>query len=278
MSSCVRTTVEAGVGSLVLDRPARFNALDVETARDYRQGGLRLARDPAVRCLVLWGAPGVFCSGADLKYIRDGGDEASLAYLKPDDPERAGHPGAVFQQILEYLHGTISELRRAPKPVIAAVDGIAAAGGFGLAMACDLVLASDRASFEWAYTRTALSGAESSTMLLPRLVGLRQAFGMILLNPRLTAEQARAAGLVNLVFPQASFADEVTQIARRLAEGPTAAYAAAKQLVNQATGLDRLDHHLDREIEALARSADSADFAEGLLAFFGKREPRFVGK
>ena len=271
----IRTEVEKGVGVLTIDRPERFNSLDVSTARDLRKAGLQLARDPAVRVVVLRGVPGIFCSGADLKYIRAGGDPAELAYLTPGARPVPLGPGEIFKQILEYLHATISEIRRAPKPFIAAVDGACAAGGLGLAMACDLVFASERATFEWAYAKTGLSGAESSTFFVPRLVGLRFAAEMLLLNPRLDAAAATRAGLVNAVFPVAGFDAEVRGMARRIAAGPTAAYAAAKQHFNEALNVDRLDHHLDRELEALVRSADSPEFAEGLDAFFARRAPRF---
>ena len=230
-----------------------------------------------MRVVVLRGAPGIFCSGADLKYIRAGGEPADLAYLTPGARPVPLGPGEIFKQILEYLHATISEIRRAPKPFIAAVDGACAAGGLGLAMACDLVFASERATFEWAYAKTGLSGAESSTFFVPRLVGLRFAAEMMLLNPRLDAAAARSAGLVNGVFAASGFDTEVDAVARRIAEGPTAAYAAAKQLFNESMGMDRLDHHLDRELEALVRSADSAEFSEGVEAFFARRAPRFLG-
>jgi 2-(1,2-epoxy-1,2-dihydrophenyl)acetyl-CoA isomerase len=250
----------------------------VQTARDLRKAGLGLARDEGVRCLVVRGVGGVFCSGADLKYIRAGGDSADLGYLSPEARGPTTGYGPIFKQILEYLHATISELRRAPKPVIAAVDGVAAAGGLGLAMACDLVVASERSVFEYAYFKTALCGAESSTFFLPKLVGLRRAMDLALLNPRLTARAAKDERLVSLVFPDATFDDEVMALARRLASGPTASYAAAKRLMNEAMGVDRLDFHLDRELDALERSADSRDFAEGLDAFFGKRAPHFEGR
>ena len=271
----IRSEVEKGVGVLTIDRRERFNSLDVSTARDLRKAGLQLARDPAVRVVVLRGVPGSFCSGADLKYIRAGGDQAELAYLTPGGRAVPLGPGEIFKQILEYLHATISEIRRSPKPFIAAVDGACAAGGLGLAMACDLVFASERATFEWAYAKTGLSGAESSTFFVPRLVGLRFAAEMLLLNPRLDAAAARSAGLLNEVFPVSGFDTEVEAVARRIAAGPTAAYAAAKQLFNEAMGVDRLDHHLDRELEALVRSADSPEFVEGLEAFFDRRAPRF---
>lgn len=274
----IHTSIDQGVGVLAIDRPHRLNALDVRTARDLRKAGLALARDPAVRVLVLRGVSGAFCTGADLKYIRAGGEPADLGYLQPEARAIPAGPGEIFKQILEYLHATISELRRAPKPVIAAVDGVAAAGGFGLAMSCDLVLASGRASFEYAYFKTGLCGAESSTFFLPKLVGLRRAMDLALLNPRLDAARAHALGLVSEVYPTEGFDEAVKAVAARLAAGPTGAYAAAKRLMNEAVGGERLDYHLDRELEALVASADSADFREGLEAFFAKRPPAFGSK
>jgi 2-(1,2-epoxy-1,2-dihydrophenyl)acetyl-CoA isomerase len=287
----IRIDVDGAVGTITIDRRERFNSLDVETARDLRKAGLQLARDNSIRAVVLRGNGGVFCSGADLKYIRGGGDAAGLTYLQPlsassappretvshAEPRRGGenHYGDVFKQILEYIHSTISEIRRAPKPFIAAVDGIAAAGGFGLAMSCDLVIASDRAMFEWAYAKTGLTGAESSTFMLPRLVGLRRAFELLFLNPRITPERALEIGLITAVYPAATFDAEVDVIAHKIAEGPTEAMGIAKELINQAAGMDRLDVHLDREIDHLARIADGADFAEGIDAFFAKRQPKF---
>lgn len=264
------------VGVITIDRPSRFNSMDVVTAQDFRRAGLQLARDDDVRAVVLKGAPGMFCSGADLKFIRDGGDAGDLAYLAPT----AGHAGygEVFKQILEYIHSAISEIRRAPKPFIAAVDGVAAAGGFGIAMSCDLVLASARASFEWAYSKTGLTGAESTTFLLPRLIGLRRAMELMLLNRRLTAAEARDYGLVTAVYDVEGFDESVRQVALSVASLPPHATAIAKELLNQAAGMDRLDEHLDRELEALSRIADGPEFAEGLSAFFGKRPPVFVGR
>jgi len=255
----IRVDVAGAVGTITIDRRERFNSLDVETARELRKAGLQMARDAAIRAVVLRGEGGVFCSGADLKDIRT----ASPAY------------GQAFKEILEYIHSTISEIRRAPKPFIAAVDGIAAAGGFGLAMSCDVVVASDRASFEWAYTKTGLTGAESSTFMLPRLVGLRRAFELLFLNPRITPQRALEIGLITAIYPTSDFDVGVAQIAAQLASGPTEAMGIAKELINQAAGMDRLDVHLDRELQHLARIADGSDFAEGIDAFFGKRQPKF---
>src|ERR1044071_8974251 len=210
----IRTEVRDGVGILPIARRERMNSLDVDTARDLRKAGLQLARDANVRAAILRGEGGVFCSGADLKEIR------------------AGAPafGDGFKQILEYIHSTISEIRRAPKPFIAAVDGAAAAGGFGLAMSCDLVVASERAWFEWAYAKTGLTGAESSTFFLPRLVGLRRAMEMLFLNPRLDAKQALDYGFVTAASPTATFDADVFALARQLGRGAADGLGIAQNL------------------------------------------------
>jgi 2-(1,2-epoxy-1,2-dihydrophenyl)acetyl-CoA isomerase len=271
----IRTRVENAVGFITIDRPARLNSLDVRTAQDLRRAGLALARDAHVRVVVLSGSNGMFCSGADLKYIRSEGDRDDLGYLSPEARVTPAGFGERFKQILEYLHSTIAEIRRAPKPFIAAVDGMAAAGGFGLAMCCDLVVASERASFEWAYSKSGLTGAESSTFMLPRLVGFRRAMELVLLNPRLDASRALELGLINCVYPTTTFDEQVRQVAETVAAGPPAAFAVAKSLLNQAAGIDRLDVHLDRELENLTRIADGAEFEEGLESFFAKRPAHF---
>lgn len=275
--SYIRIEKDGAVGFLTMERRERFNALDVQMAQDLRKAGLKLARDPEVRCMVVRGYPGVFCSGADLKYIRAGGVEDELHFLAESRPVPGGF-GERFKQILEYIHSTISEMKRAPKPVVCAVDGIAAAGGLGVAMAGDLVVCSERSVLEWAYGKTALTGAESSTFFLPRLVGLRRAFQLAFMNPRLDAKTALEWGLVNAVYATESFEQDVLALARKLADGPTRSYGVTKQLLNQSGTVDRLDWHLDQELDQLARIADSPDFAEGITAFFEKRPPRFQGK
>jgi 2-(1,2-epoxy-1,2-dihydrophenyl)acetyl-CoA isomerase len=271
------------VGTITINRPSRFNAMDVETAQDFRRAALQLARDPATSVVVLRGLPGMFCSGADLKFIRDGGSAKDLAYLSgipgpsPADGDAVRY-GDVFKQILEYIHSAISEIRRAPKPFVAAVDGVAAAGGLGIAMACDIVMASERASFEWAYSKTALTGAESTTFMLPKLVGLRRALELLFLNPRLAPARALEIGLITSVHHVDAFDAEVRATAATLAAGPPRAFAIAKELLNQAAGMDRLDEHLDRELDQLSRAANGPEFAEGLRAFFAKRAPSFAGQ
>ncbi|MGB2715706.1 MAG: enoyl-CoA hydratase-related protein [Vicinamibacterales bacterium] len=271
----IQTRIDHSIGYITIHRPERFNSLDVRTAQDLRRAGLMLARDDRVRVVVLSGANGVFCSGADLKYIRAGGDADDLGYLSPGARDTPPGYGERFKQILEYIHSTIAEIRRAPKPFVAAVDGIAAAGGFGLAMCCDLVFASERAVFEWAYSKTGLTGAESSTFMLPRLIGFRRAMELVLLNPRLDATRALQLGLINAVYPTATFEEDLRQIVMRVADGPVDAFAIAKGLLNQASGMERLDVHLDCELDNLTRIADGGEFAAGLEGFFARRPPNF---
>lgn len=278
----IRTAVDGAVGIITIDRAERFNSMDVATARDFRRAGLQMARDEHVRCVIIRGTGKIFCSGADLKYIRGRSGQADFSYLRGangDEPE-GWQPsqafGDGFKEILEYLHSTISEIKRAPKPFVAAINGVAAAGGFGIAMACDLAYMSESATLEWAYHKTGLTGAESSTFFLPRLIGLRKAMELVLLNPRLSAAEAASLGLINGHFADALFDDEIMRIARQIASGPAAAYAVAKQLVNHAAGVEQLDFHLDEELQQLARIADGEEFAEGLTAFFEKRQAVFA--
>jgi 2-(1,2-epoxy-1,2-dihydrophenyl)acetyl-CoA isomerase len=256
----IRVDDRGPVRVITIDRPDRFNSMDVETAREFRRAGLQAARDTAIRAVVLRGVPKAFCSGADLKFIRQREPAYGEAFKR--DP-----------RVPAQRH-----LRNPPppKPFIAAVEGVAAAGGFGIAMACDLVFASTAASFEWAYGRTALTGAESSTFLLPRIIGLRRSMALALLTPRLSAHQALEWGLITAVCNPGELDDQVFAIAQQLAAGPTHAYAVAKELLNEAAGLDRLDLHLDRELQELTRAADGDEVAEGLRAFVEKRPARFA--
>ncbi len=276
--SHIRIEHDGAVGIISIDRRDRFNSMDVDTARDFRKAGLSMARDENVRAVIVRGEGGVFCSGADLKYIRAGGATEDLEYLRTSAQTNPEGYGKIFKQILEYLHSTLSEIRRAPKPFIAAVDGMAAAGGFGIAMCCDLVFASERATFEWAYGKTGLTGAESSTFLLPRLLGFRRAMELVMLNPRLDAKAAAEWGLINAVLPVEGFDQRIVEIAQRVAAGPTRALGVAKGLLNRSAGFDRLDVHLDQELEQLARIADTPDFAEGIASFFEKRAAQFKGE
>lgn len=267
----IRVERDGRLGIITIDRPERHNSLDVQTAQDLRQAGLAMARDGAVGAVVIRGTGGIFCSGVDLKYVRQGGDASDLGYLRAGAGAAEEGFGAVFKQTLEYLNSTISEIRRARKPFVAAVDGVAAAGGLGLALCCDLVVASERSHFEWAYGKTGLCGAESATFFLPRLVGLRRALDIALLGPRLEAAEALRMGLISRVLPTEGFDAGVRELGQRLANGPTASYGRLKELLERAVGGEWLEEHLDAEVQGLVASADGAEFSEGIARFFAAR-------
>jgi len=270
---------QEAIGFITLHRPERLNALDVIMAQDLYHVARQYAQDETIRVIVLQSTGKVFCSGADLKYIRATGEVygTGTGSINAHHTKPYGRYGWPFEQIVGDIHRTICEFRRAPKPVIAAVDGAAAAGGLGLALSADLVVASARSTFEYAYFKTALTGAEGTTFFLPKLVGLRRALELALLNRRLTAAEAHTLGLISVVYETDGFAEHVRTLAQQLAEGPTHAYADAKRLMTDAIGAERLAEHLEHELAALTRAADSSDFAEGLTAFFEKRSPQFQG-
>jgi 2-(1,2-epoxy-1,2-dihydrophenyl)acetyl-CoA isomerase len=270
----IRSERDGRLGIITIARPERHNSLDIHTAQELRKSGLQMARDPRIGAVLLLGSDGIFCSGVDLKYVRGGGHPCDVHYLRPNATDGATDFGAIFKQTLEYLNSTISEIRRAAKPFIAGVDGVAAAGGLGIALCCDLVIASERSTFEWAYGKTGLSGAESTTFFLPRLVGLRRALDIALLSPRLDARQALRMNLISEVLPTDEFELAVRALGRRLADGPTKSYGRIKMLLNRATGGEWLEEHLDEEVSALVSSANGEEFAEGLGRFFAERGAR----
>jgi 2-(1,2-epoxy-1,2-dihydrophenyl)acetyl-CoA isomerase len=263
----VRVRRDDAVGTIAIERRERFNSLDIDAARALETAVQECVNDASLRVLVLQGTDGIFCSGADLKFIWAEANATGVGY------------GPYFREIVGSFHRTILGLRRAPVPVIVAVDGAAAAGGMGIAIGCgDVVLASARSTFEYAYFKTGLTGAESNTFFLPRLVGPGRAAMLAFLSPRLSAAQAQELGLVAHVYPETELAAGVREVAHQLAAGPRGAHAAAKRLMNEALGVDELEAHLARELDELCRAADSEDFAEGLSAFFEKRPANFAGR
>ena len=261
----VRLEQSGGVITVTLDRPQVRNALSPE-AMGQLVSALEECRDPQVRAVVLTGAGGAFCSGADVGSFMDnlkGGPEALSAHLKV----QAGR-----------LHrGVITAIRALPKPVIAAVDGVAAGGGLGLALACDLRLASDRARFVMAYAGIGATADGGSTYFLPRLVGPALALEMYMVNQPIGAERALEMGLVNRVVPSDELQQHAAELASRLALGPTAAFGRVKALMD-ASWSTGLASQLDAETAAISDAALTHDFQEGVTAFVEKRAPRFEGR
>lgn len=253
----IRVDVADGVATVVLNRPDSLNSLNVPMRRELLAALKAIARDEAVRAVVLTGAGRGFCSGADLR----GGPE-----------ERD------FRTRLETEYNPlVRAIRDLPKPIIAAVNGVAAGAGVSLALACDLVYAAEDARFIQAFARIGLVPDSGSTRTLVRALGRHRAAQLIFTGEPLGAAEAHAAGLVNAVVPGDRLPDAAHAAAAQLAAGPTRALALAKRLINQAE-----DATLEESLASEAALQDVAgrthDHAEGVAAFAEKREPRFVGR
>jgi 2-(1,2-epoxy-1,2-dihydrophenyl)acetyl-CoA isomerase len=261
MTSPVLVDRDGAVATVTLNRPERLNAIDRDMGEGLRDTMLALERDGAVRAVVLKGAGDGFMAGGDVRVFHE-------------------HMGKDLDRVILDLtltfHDAIVSMRRMPKPLIASVHGACAGAGFSTAMACDLVIAADTAFFTLAYSMLGASPDGSSTYFLPRLVGMHKAMELTLLSDRFDAATAAALGLVNFVVPQADLAAETDKLARRLASGPTRAYARAKALLNRSLDSGLADQ-LDAEAQGIAACSDTADFAEGVAAFLGKRKPSFKG-
>jgi 2-(1,2-epoxy-1,2-dihydrophenyl)acetyl-CoA isomerase len=182
-----------------------------------------------------------------------------------------------FLDLAMRLHALIASLRKAPKPVIAAVNGVAAGAGFSMALACDIAVATASARFTLGYQNIGLSPDGGMTFFLARALGTQRAMEMTLFSKVLSASLAAEAGLVQQVFPDADFAAQTAALAERLSSGPTLAYARAKELYNRALS-QPLETQLEEERQSIARSATTHDFREGVRAFLEKRTARFEGR
>ena len=244
-----------------MNRPDRMNAYDFEMGKELLEAVLSLGADPLVRCLVLTGTGKAFCAGGDVSMMGTftGGAEAR------------------FLELTVHLHGFIASLRRCPKPVISAVNGVAAGAGFSFALAGDITLAARSARFTLAYQNIGLSPDGGASYFLARALGTQRAMELTLTGRTLSAEEAAAWGLVQKVFPDDSFQAEVAALAAEVASGPTLAYAKAKELYNRAL-CQPLETQMEDERQRIAASSATADFRDGIRAFLDKRKPEFRGK
>src|SRR3990172_9245468 len=211
--------VKDAVATITLNRALAYNALNLALGRDLFHAALEADEDRAVRCIVVTGAGKAFCSGGDVKDFND-------------SPDRIG---IVIKELTTYLHGAVSRLARTAKPVVMAVNGVAAGGGLSFALSGDLVVAAESAKFTMAYSKIAASPDGSSSYFLTRLVGLRRALELHYTNRVLSAREAMDWGLVNRVHPDAEFPGAVAVLAKELAQGPTLAFGRAKLLFHQST-------------------------------------------
>jgi 2-(1,2-epoxy-1,2-dihydrophenyl)acetyl-CoA isomerase len=249
------------VATLTLNRPESYNALDLTLGRELFHAVLEVDEDPGVRCVVITGAGRAFCSGGNVK----------------DFADHLGRIGILVKELTTYLHGAVSRLCRTPKPVIMAVNGVAAGGGFSFALCGDLVIAAESARFTLAYSKIAATPDGSSSYFLPRLIGLRRTFELYLTNRVLSAREALEWGLVTRVVPDAELRGAVDALARELAAGPTLAVGAAKRLFHQSTW-ESLETQMELEAQAIAASGHTEDFREGVTAFANKQAPTFKGR
>jgi 2-(1,2-epoxy-1,2-dihydrophenyl)acetyl-CoA isomerase len=253
----IRTGTRDGVLTVTLDRPGSLNALNGAMRRELLTALKAAARDEGVRAVVLTGEGRGFCSGADL---------------------RGGASEREFRRVIttEY-NPLIIAIRGLPKPVIAAVNGVAAGAGVSLALACDLVYAADDARLVLAFVRIGLVPDSGLTRTLVRTLGRHRAAALLFSGEPMSATEAADAGLVNAVVPAAELADHVAAVAAKLAAGPTRAMGLAKRLINAAED-SSLDASLANEAALQELAGRTADHAEGLAAFAEKRDPRFTGR
>ncbi|MGH2674046.1 MAG: enoyl-CoA hydratase-related protein, partial [Actinomycetota bacterium] len=219
--------------------------------------------DPDVRALVVTGAGRGFCAGQDLTEFEE-------AYRAGDRPDIRSHLAQTYHRLIPLVVET-------PKPVVAAVNGVAAGAGVSLAVACDVRIATEEARFTQAFVKIGLVPDSGGTWLLPRVVGYAKALELSITGEVIDAVTALEIGLVNRVAPVGAFEEEVSDVAGRLAAMPTAAIAETKELMRTALGLG-LEEALDREAEAQSRMGQTDDHLEGVMAFAEKREPRFLGR
>jgi 2-(1,2-epoxy-1,2-dihydrophenyl)acetyl-CoA isomerase len=244
-----------------LNRPERLNAWNDELGLALRDTVLDVAADSSVRAVLVTGAGRAFSSGADL---RDRGAQA------PD-----GHRD-VYRVLTERYHPIIKAIRTMPKPVVAAVNGVAAGIGLSLALSCDLVVSAKSAYFVLAFVNVGLVPDGGSSVLVPSRIGFARAAELAMLGERLPATQALDWGLINRVWPDEELMPQAEELASRLASGPTGSYAGTKRQLN-AWLYRGIDEQLELEAQIQRERAASADVAEGIAAFAAKRPPVFSG-
>jgi 2-(1,2-epoxy-1,2-dihydrophenyl)acetyl-CoA isomerase len=255
--------VEDGVAWIILNRPERRNAINLQICIDMRRAALTAERDDAARAVVVTGAGTHFCAGADLSPNTSG---------EPDIP--------VYQMFKEtnlYFHSAIATLINMRKPVIAAMNGSAAGAGTSLAFACDLMYAKESVKMNWAFTQRGLTPDGASSQNLARKVGIHRAMEIAFTGKVLTAREAREWGILNEVFTDGAFESSIREIAAKIASGPTWSYGTTKLLIRQGF-FNQPETQMEIENNCISEAATKEDFTEGVLSFLEKRAPKFKGK
>ena len=247
------------IGKTTLNRPEKYNSFVREMALALQNILNDCANDDSIRCILITGSGKAFCAGQDLKEATD-----------PEGPE-------IEQIVREHYNPIIRKIREIEKPVIAAVNGIAAGAGANVALACDIVVAGKSANFIQAFSKIGLIPDSGGTYFLPRLIGLPRATALMMTGESISAEKAEKMGMIYAVYEDAEFESKSLQLAKSISEMPTKGLGYTKRLLTHSLN-NSLDEQLDLEAETQALSAKSEDHKEGVQAFLEKRPPVFTGK
>jgi 2-(1,2-epoxy-1,2-dihydrophenyl)acetyl-CoA isomerase len=255
--------VNEGVATIRLNRPDAMNGLDIATKEALLAAVTEAASDPEVRCVVLTGSGRAFCVGQDLK------EHVQLL--------ESGSSDELFTTVERHYNPTVHALLTMPKPVIAAVNGVAAGAGASLAFACDVRVVAESAGFNLAFTGVALSCDTGSSWTLPRLVGRAKALELLYFPRTLSSAESLELGLATTVVPDDALPDAVATLAARLAAGPTVAYGAVRRSVEFSAGHDLADS-LAFESQMMTLTGSTEDHRNAVDAFVAKQKPVFTGR
>lgn len=260
MNESILLKIENKIAYITLNRPEVFNSFNREMALRLQDTLDACEKNDEVRAIVLTGNGKAFCAGQDLKEVTS--------------PEL--NPG--FKKILEeHYNPIITRIRSIKKPIIGAINGVAAGAGANIALACDIVVAHEKVSFIQAFSLIGLVPDSAGTFFLPRLIGFQKALALAMLGDKVSAEEADKMGMLYKVLPLESFEQEVNELALKLANMPTKALGMIKELFNTSMTND-LEAQLAMESKFQIEAAQTEDYAEGVAAFVEKRKPNFIGK